>query len=87
MAEHLETNETNNETTTVQPEELDALPVDVWECKSDSCNGWMRKNFSFDTSPECPLCESPMKSGTRMIPKLKKEFRSKGINFARRNQH
>ncbi|MCM3538018.1 cold-inducible protein YdjO-related protein [Priestia endophytica] len=44
--------------------------VAVWECESTECVGWMRKNFSFDEKPSCPLCDSSMKSGERMLSKL-----------------
>jgi hypothetical protein len=39
----------------------------VWECESVDCLGWMRKSFSFNENPKCPLCETKMKSGERML--------------------
>ena len=42
----------------------------VWECEAEDCLGWMRKNFSFEEEPKCPLCKSSMKSGERLLPKL-----------------
>ncbi|MEW9670399.1 cold-inducible protein YdjO-related protein [Ammoniphilus sp. 3BR4] len=63
------------------------MPTEVWECESTDCKGWMRKNYSLETTPGCPLCDSPMKSGTRMIPQLKKVLRRRGINFARKIRH
>ncbi|MCP8969566.1 cold-shock protein [Ectobacillus ponti] len=41
--------------------------VPVWECSSEDCKGWMRKNFSFTENPDCPLCGSEMKSGERLL--------------------
>lgn len=86
MPEQIEINE-NTHTVTPVPASPDIEPIDVWECTSGSCKGWMRKRFSLDSSPECPLCHSSMKSGTRTIAPLKKEFRRKGINFQRRRPH
>jgi len=87
MPEQIETNESTRTVTTAPPADSEALPIEVWECNSDSCNGWMRKRFSLDSSPDCPLFKSSMKSGTRLIAPLKKEFRRKGINFQRRKPH
>ncbi|WP_028401583.1 cold-inducible protein YdjO-related protein [Ectobacillus panaciterrae] len=41
--------------------------VAVWECESDDCLGWMRKEFSFTDEPDCPLCGTRMKNGTRLL--------------------
>lgn len=48
------------------PEELTA----IWSCTNEDCNGWMRDNFSLDEVPVCHLCQSPMVSGTKMLPQL-----------------
>nr|WP_245983682.1 cold-inducible protein YdjO-related protein [Ammoniphilus oxalaticus] len=69
------------------PQEGELLPTETWECVSDLCNGWMRKEYSFDSSPACPLCQSHMSSGTRMIPELSRIFRKSGIRFGRGNPH
>ena len=87
MDEHIETNENRHTVTPIPPAHSDSLPVDVWECKSGSCKGWMRKSFSLDSSPVCPLCKYSMKSGIRTLSPVKKEFRRTGINFARKNRH
>ncbi|MDM5190492.1 cold-shock protein [Bacillus sp. DX4.1] len=42
----------------------------VWECQTEDCLGWMRKNFSFDEEPKCPLCKGKMTSGERLLQKL-----------------
>lgn len=42
----------------------------VWTCTDDNCKGWMRKSFSFDEEPKCPLCASSMEQGVRMLPEL-----------------
>ncbi|WNC14242.1 cold-shock protein [Brevibacillus brevis] len=44
--------------------------TDVWMCTSDSCTCWMRDNFSFDNSPNCPFCHSPMVKETKVLPVL-----------------
>ena len=54
-----------NDVAEVPPEQ-----TPVWECESEDCLGWMRKNFSFEEEPKCPLCKSSMKSGERLLPKL-----------------
>ncbi|WP_028400248.1 cold-inducible protein YdjO-related protein [Ectobacillus panaciterrae] len=41
--------------------------VAVWECESADCLGWMRKSFSLNEKPKCPLCQTSMKSGERML--------------------
>ncbi|OES43835.1 cold-shock protein [Domibacillus iocasae] len=46
-------------------EPLPNVDIDTWECTSDGCKGWMRKNFSEDDSPSCPFCGSEMENGTR----------------------
>jgi hypothetical protein len=48
------------------PEELTV----IWVCTKEGCNGWMRDNFKFETTPVCRLCLSPMVQGTRMLPSL-----------------
>lgn len=44
--------------------------IAVWECESDDCLGWMRKDFSFAEEPACPLCGESMKSGERLLYKI-----------------
>ncbi|GIO09439.1 hypothetical protein J31TS6_54670 [Brevibacillus reuszeri] len=44
--------------------------TDVWMCSKDGCTCWMRDNFSFDASPNCPFCQSEMVKDTRMLPVL-----------------
>ncbi|WP_028401992.1 cold-inducible protein YdjO-related protein [Ectobacillus panaciterrae] len=48
-------------------EEAPKALVAVWECESVDCLGWMRKKFSLNENPKCPLCETKMKSGERML--------------------
>ncbi|KAB7709006.1 hypothetical protein F9802_02400 [Bacillus aerolatus] len=45
--------------------------IDTWECVSEDCNGWMRKDFSAAETPACPFCGKEMKSGTRYTHFLK----------------
>ncbi|WP_144940454.1 cold-shock protein [Paenibacillus sp. 32O-W] len=42
----------------------------IWFCTHKGCKGWMRDNFTFDSSPRCRLCNSPMDIGTRKLPAL-----------------
>ncbi|KAA9005166.1 hypothetical protein F4V43_08850 [Paenibacillus spiritus] len=52
---------------------MEAVPEEntpVWACTNDSCNGWMRDNFAFETAPSCPLCHSEMVQDMRMLPQL-----------------
>lgn len=51
-------------------EEVEQKETKVWECSSDSCNGWVRDNFRDDDQEvvTCPLCKSEMKEGIRVIP-------------------
>lgn len=42
--------------------------VDVWQCQE--CNGWQRKSYTFDESPNCPLCSSEMKEEMRLVSKI-----------------
>ncbi|MFD3448414.1 cold-inducible protein YdjO-related protein [Microbacteriaceae bacterium 4G12] len=51
-------------------QEKKMVNVEVWECESDDCLGWMRKDFSFTEDPKCPLCGSAMKSGERLLQEL-----------------
>lgn len=51
-------------------EPVPEVETSVWACTSESCQGWMRESFSFDTEPTCPLCSSNMKQETRLLPKL-----------------
>ncbi|MCG7408731.1 cold-shock protein [Paenibacillus sp. ACRRX] len=48
------------------PEEI----TPIWSCTSESCNGWMRDNFSFSTEPSCPQCQSPMVKGEKKLAVL-----------------
>jgi hypothetical protein len=42
----------------------------IWSCTSDTCNVWMRKDFSFDSEPLCPICQSPMEQGVKELPEI-----------------
>ncbi|MFC5401441.1 cold-shock protein [Cohnella soli] len=48
------------------PEELTA----IWSCSDDNCNGWMRDNFALSSTHQCPLCQSEMVKGERMLVAL-----------------
>lgn len=58
---------------TVEPPKED---TPVWLCTKEDCKGWMRDNFAFDHIPTCCLCDSPMKSGTMLLPSLKNSNRN-----------
>lgn len=51
-------------------EPLPEVETNVWACTSDSCQGWMRESFSFESDPKCPLCQSGMEQEVRMLPGL-----------------
>ncbi|MNP43343.1 hypothetical protein D3C76_1371580 [compost metagenome] len=51
-------------------EEIPQADAAIWECTSETCKGWMRDNFAFDSVPTCPICASEMVSTTRMLPLL-----------------
>ncbi|WP_240415569.1 cold-shock protein [Paenibacillus periandrae] len=42
----------------------------IWSCENESCMGWMRDNFAFESAPVCSSCQAPMVSGMRMLPML-----------------
>ena len=48
-------------------EEVVLEETKVWECVSDSCNGWIRDNFTSSDEHKCPLCGSEMMVGTKML--------------------
>ncbi len=49
---------------------MDEIPEEittVWNCASDTCNGWMRDNFAFSVEPTCPICGSAMVKGEKKL--------------------
>jgi hypothetical protein len=49
-------------------EPLSKEQIEVWECESEDCIGWMRKDFSCEDHSHCPLCRSrKMRSGERLL--------------------
>jgi ABC-type ATPase with predicted acetyltransferase domain len=42
----------------------------IWTCSKEQCACWIRDNFAFDTTPTCPLCDSPMNKTTKVLPAL-----------------
>lgn len=54
-----------------QAEPVPETETDIWTCTNEDCTGWMRKGFSFEENPACPLCESSMTSDVKMLPELK----------------
>ncbi|WP_442952533.1 cold-shock protein [Paenibacillus sp. Leaf72] len=61
-------------------EEVPEVSTKIWACTSDVCNGWMRANFSFEQSPTCLQCNSPMEESEKMLPQL---VNSNDINRAK----
>ncbi|WP_422664952.1 cold-shock protein [Aneurinibacillus uraniidurans] len=53
-----------------QLEEVPLFEIVVWSCENESCNGWMRQDYSFIAQPDCPLCQSRMNMENRMLPQL-----------------
>ncbi|WP_110927872.1 cold-inducible protein YdjO-related protein [Bacillus massiliglaciei] len=47
----------------------------VYACESDSCNGWMRKEFVTDNR-NCPMCGSELLEETRELPRIPDEYNS-----------
>ncbi|MED4298822.1 cold-inducible protein YdjO-related protein, partial [Priestia megaterium] len=41
--------------------------TEIWECESEECNGWMRKNFSYENHQKCPLCGHKMRAEKRFL--------------------
>lgn len=52
-------------------EPVPEVETNVWACKNDDCQGWMRESYSFAKEPACPLCESDMEKEVRVLPELK----------------
>jgi hypothetical protein len=48
-------------------EELPSELTAVWICSDENCKGWMRDNFAFSLSPVCPLCQTKMVKGEKML--------------------
>ncbi|MDP4096236.1 cold-shock protein [Paenibacillus sp. P96] len=52
------------------PEPVPEENTEVWSCTNNDCNGWMRRDFTFNGEPSCPLCDSSMNQEVRMLPIL-----------------
>jgi hypothetical protein len=70
-----------------QAKEPEGIHTDVFECESPSCNGWMRKNYSFEESPDCPICHSSMIESVRHLQKPEKQINRKRIHFGKVLKH
>lgn len=58
-----------------EEEDGDTESALAWLCTSDSCEVWQRIITYEDSQSEtraCPLCQSPMEQGTKILPKKKK---------------
>jgi hypothetical protein len=53
-------------------EPIPEVETKIWSCTNEDCNGWMRDAFSFDETPECPLCKSEMEREVKVLPDLQK---------------
>ncbi|MEY4479426.1 MAG: hypothetical protein RLZZ267_104 [Bacillota bacterium] len=42
----------------------------IWSCENDNCVCWMRKNYTFEATPQCPICQTNMREETRLLPSL-----------------
>ncbi|WP_274648643.1 cold-shock protein [Paenibacillus humicola] len=51
-------------------EEIAEEMTAIWSCTNETCNGWMRDNFSFSSNPTCPQCQSPMEKGEKKLAVL-----------------
>lgn len=68
-------------------EELPEAMTAIWTCIGESCNGWMRANFSFEDEPTCPYCHSEMVSGMKSLPILVNSNRNYGSLKAKAVDH
>lgn len=48
----------------------EVVPVEtmIWNCVAENCIAWVRDNFKNAEIPTCPICNSEMIQGTRMLP-------------------
>jgi hypothetical protein len=51
-----------------EPEPIEEVDTEIWNCLVNTCSGWARKEFLFD--PICPFCSGEMTSDTRLLPIL-----------------
>ena len=51
-----------------QKEPVPEVETSIWSCTNDDCFGWMREAFSLEDTPKCPLCNSEMEKGTKVLP-------------------
>jgi hypothetical protein len=47
--------------------------TEVFACQSETCNGWMRKEFS-GANDSCPMCGSSLSAEIRELPKIETEY-------------
>lgn len=52
-------------------EPVPEIDTEVWACTNEKCSSWMRKSYSFDDKPTCPICEATMDLEVRKLPELK----------------
>lgn len=45
----------------------------VYACESESCNGWMRKEFAVENQP-CPMCGGNLVEEVRELPQILTEY-------------
>lgn len=53
-----------------EPDPVEEIETEIWQCAVDTCSGWARKDFFFSNDPLCPFCEEQMVSEMRMLPIL-----------------
>ncbi|MFB6367634.1 cold-inducible protein YdjO-related protein [Paenibacillus elgii] len=51
------------------------VETSVWMCKKENCLGWIREDFSFETTPICLFCKSEMVHTTKILPVLTNSFK------------
>lgn len=40
----------------------------IWTCTNDDCSCWSRDDFSSQDKTTCPICNSEMIQGTKVLP-------------------
>ncbi|RKD26802.1 hypothetical protein BEP19_16530 [Ammoniphilus oxalaticus] len=53
-----------------EAEPIEEVMTDIWDCVTEDCSGWARKDFSFSSEPVCPFCEGAMIAESKMLPVL-----------------
>jgi hypothetical protein len=58
--------------------EIPIVETKIWSCSEGNCNGWMRDEFTLESTPTCPFCQSEMKEDIKLLPEM-------NVNYFYRN--